>query len=92
MVSNVSEDSESNDKTDQQKDLRDKRLTLVQSLYLNKRAEKRAKQLLEKDLSESVIEIDEPKVAEIESDNVILKDGTIIATTPYVMDKVESIL
>ena len=92
MVSNVSEDSESNDKTDQQKDLRDKRLTLVQSLYLNKRAEKRAKQLLEKDLSESVIEIDEPKVAEIESDNVTLKDGTIIATTPYVMDKVESIL
>ena len=48
--------------------------------------------MLEKDLLESVIEMDEPKVAEIESDNVTLRDGTIIATTPYVMDKVESIL
>ena len=92
MVYKVSEDSEK-DNTDkqEQKDVRDKRLSLVQSLYLNKRAEKRAKQLLETDLLESVIEMDEPKV-EIESDNVTLKDGTIIATTPYVMDKVESIL
>ena len=92
MVYKVSEDSEK-DNTDkqEQKDVRDKRLSLVQSLYLNKRAEKRAKQLLETDLLESVIEMDEPKV-EIESDNVTLKDGTIIATTPYVMKKVESIL
>ena len=66
----------------------------MQSLYLNKRAEHRARQILESDINDSIMEIDVVKSGRTDEDNkiVTLSDGSVIAATPYVMEKVDSIL
>ena len=52
---------------------------------LNKRTEMRAKQFLESQLADSIIdEADQPMIENLTSSEVRLKDGTIIAMTPYV--------
>ena len=52
---------------------------------LNKRTEMRAKQFLESQLADSIIdEADQPIVDEYTSSEVRLKDGTTVAMTPYV--------
>ncbi len=67
---------------------------MVQKLYLNKRAENRARQTLESDINDSIVEIDDVKCGRTDNDNkiVTLSDGSVIAATPYVMEKVDSIL
>ncbi len=66
----------------------------MQNLYLNKRAEHRARQSLESDINDSIMEVDFVKYGRTDGENkiVTLSDGSVIAATPYVMEKVDSIL
>ena len=71
---------------------REERLEAVAALQLNKKAERKAKLFVEATLADSAIDLNCNAKASAGPDSVLLNDGTVIATTPYVMEKVHSIL